>query len=87
MSRLFSQFLGYGFYVDESTCVKDIKRLYPGTYLEIQDNVYNVHEYNKIEYPEITNRSVTEWIELLHESFLKGIRKFWRKIKNMDIQI
>ena len=79
--QAFSQFLGYGFYVDESTCVKDIKRLYPGTYLEIQDNVYNVHEYNKIEYPEITNRSVTEWIELLHESFLKGIKKILEKNK------
>ena len=79
--QAFSQFLGYGFYVDESTCVKDIKRLYPGTYLEIQDNVYNVHEYNKIEYPEITNLSVTEWIELLHESFLKGIKKILEKNK------
>lgn len=79
--QAFSQFLGYGFYVDESTCVKDIKRLYPGTYLEIQDNVCNVHEYNKIEYREVTNRSETEWIELLHESFLKGIKKILEKNK------
>ena len=76
-----SQFLAYGSYIDTSTCAVDIKRLYPGTYLELYDNILSIQEYNKIEFLQRQGVSEHEWIEMLDTAFLRSVKKVIEKNK------
>ncbi|MDU6483423.1 MAG: hypothetical protein E6538_15690, partial [Paeniclostridium sordellii] len=37
-----NQFMAYGYYLDDSTCIKGISRLYPGDYIRITKDAYKI---------------------------------------------
>lgn len=74
-----SQFLAYGFYLDDSTCIEGVKRLYPGTYLEIKNGNLTVQEYNKIEYSQIYDYPEKRLIQMLQTAFLNAMKKIVNK--------
>lgn len=76
-------FLGYGYYLDDRTCLKEVKRLYPGNYIIYDEKTKMIEckSYYKADYPEITGYQEDYWINRMHESFSKAVDKILKKNK------
>lgn len=66
--------LDFGYFIDNSTGIKSIKRLYPGEYLVIADNVCINRQYYIAEFKEKTT-TLEEAIESLDSAFCKAIKR------------
>lgn len=73
------QFMAYNCYFDDSTCIKNIKRLLPGDYLEVGDNNFVVKNYYTADYKEDNTKTENDWIEELDSAFNSGLKKILQK--------
>ena len=74
-----NQFMGYGFYLDDSTCLKNVKRLYPGSYVELTQQDINISSYKKIDYQQTLQLSNDSYITKLQEKFECAVEKVIKK--------
>lgn len=76
-------FLGYGYYLDDTTCLKEVKRLYPGNFIFYDENTGLVEckSYYKADYAEIKGYHEDYWIDRMHDSFNKAVEKILKKNK------
>lgn len=70
--------LDYGFFLDDSTCIENVKRLYPGEYITIKDGKLDIKEYYLAEYSEV-DISVDDAIEKLDNAFCNAMKKIANK--------
>lgn len=75
------QFLAYGYYLDDSTCVDGVRRVYPGHCLvydlqtqELSDHVYYVADYKQ---SDTCDQSVA--IKQLHDTFISAMKDIVEK--------
>ena len=80
-----SQFMAYGYYLDDSTCIKEISRLYPGEYIKITKDSYKIHTYFICDYVQ-KEISVDDAIENLNTSFKNGLNKIFEKNKEYNLK-
>jgi|LSQX01.1.fsa_nt_gb asparagine synthase (glutamine-hydrolysing) len=78
--------LDYGCFLDDSTGIRDIKRLYPGDYLQInQDGLFVGNYYNaEIESQE---RTLEEDIERLDTAFLNSLKRLIDKNEEYGLKL
>lgn len=75
-----NQFMAFGYYLDESTCIKDVKRLYPGEYMEFYaDGRFEVKTYYKADYVQDLNTTEEEILECYHDTFLHAMYAILKK--------
>lgn len=75
-----NQFMGYGYYLDDSTCVEDVKRLYPGEFLEFkEDEGARVVSYYKADYKQELHEPDDEIIRRYNDAFLRAMESVFRK--------
>lgn len=71
------QFLYYGFLVDNSTHIHEIKRIFPGNYLEVnsmkEKNYFRFNNRNRL------NLNQDEYIELIDKTFRKALKMEYDK--------
>lgn len=69
------QFLTYGAYMDESTCVEGVKRILPGDYIRIQNGQLTCFTYYR--FPEEPERNISdeEAIGRLDRAFRQAIKR------------
>lgn len=79
-----NQFMAYGYYLDDSTCIKGISRLYPGDYIRITKDAYKICTYFICDY-EQKNIEVDDAIENLNTSFKNGLKKIFEKNKEYNL--
>ena len=72
--------LDWGYLIDNSTVVKEIKRLYPGEYLVIENNEIYVNSYYVANYKQ-ESKPIEEVIEKLDVSFGKAVSRVVNKNK------
>lgn len=80
-----SQFMAYGYYLDDSTCIKEILRLYPGEYIRISKDSFKIHTYFICDY-EQKDIKMDDAIENLNSSFKKGLSKVFEKNKEYNLK-
>lgn len=65
--------LTFGFMLDETTCIKNVKRLLPGHYLKYQCNEIRVKKYFEFKNDEISIAE-DEALERINETFIKALQ-------------
>lgn len=75
------QFFAYNCYFDNSTCINEVKRLYPGDYCVYSNGSLSVHNYYVVSNPVNENISNEEAIEKLDTSFRSGVQEILNKNK------
>lgn len=78
------QFMGYGYYLDDSTCVLNVLRLYPGNYLEysVDSDTLTVDRYHSFEREYGSeNLSENEYITHLDKAFSETLEQIALKDK------
>lgn len=75
------QFMGYGYYLDDSTPLTDVKRLYPGHYLRIALQDYSIENvrYYIADYKQDLIINEDEAIDRLHIAFREAVKKVLSK--------
>lgn len=73
-----SNFLSFGYFIDSSTGVNEIKRLYPGDYMIISENNCYVETYYLADIDE-KKSSIDEYINRLDNAFCSALRKIVKK--------
>lgn len=69
-------FMAYQSYIGSETCIKNVKRLYPGQYLVIKNGEINVKQYCIFDYKQDTNRkSESEYINMLDNAFRNAMQR------------
>lgn len=66
------QFLYYGFLVDNSTHIKEIKRIFPGNYLEVE--CMEEKQYFRFSNCNVLNLTQNEYIELIDKTFRNALK-------------
>ena len=79
-----SNFLSFGYFIDSSTGVNEIKRLYPGDYMIISENNYYVETYYLADIDE-KKSSIYEYINRLDNAFCSALRKIVKKNKKIVV--
>lgn len=72
----------YASYIGEETCLKNVKRLYPGHYLTVSDGVITTHEYYSFDIKQDEGsgiRSESEYIDRLTGSFNTAMQRILDK--------
>ncbi|MCD2502309.1 hypothetical protein LQE93_11010 [Clostridium sp. NSJ-145] len=78
-----SQFMAYGYFLDKSTSIKEILRLYPGEYIKISNDSSSIHKYFICDY-EQKEISIDDAIENLDRSFKNSLKKIFNKNKEYN---
>lgn len=75
-----SCFLDYGYFIDDSTCINEIKRLYPGDFIvvDLENKKAIIDSYYKIDVPEKTY-TIDEAIENIDIAFCNAISRLANK--------
>lgn len=76
--------MAYNSYIDDETCIKGVKRLYPGTYLVRKDEDISVHTYVIYDYKQDYGQNVKsekEYIDQLDNAFCKAFSRILDKDK------
>lgn len=75
-----NQFMAYGYYLDDSTCVDGVKRLYPGEFIEVgQDCRPKVRSYYKADHVQDLKEPDDEIMKQYQETFLNAMESIIRK--------
>jgi len=79
--RKLSQFMGFGYYLDDSTCVESVKRLYPGNYFVFEEMAkkFTVNSYYKADYEESGYHNSKYWINKFQETFINSMTRILNK--------
>lgn len=68
------KFLYFGYMVDNSTYISEIKRLFPGDYIVYKENIFKEYEYYRFSNKEKLNLSNDEYIELIDRKFVRALK-------------
>ena len=68
----------YGYMLDESTCINEIKRLSAGRYIEWDNGIINILRYHRFEYEDI-DISFEQAIDMINEGFIKAVKRCFDK--------
>ena len=79
--------LDFGTFTDESTGIKNIKRLYPGDFLIINSKGMSVNTYSNMSDYSPTEKSLEEAIEELDQAFLDSMKRLIQKNKEYNLKI
>ncbi|WP_343347375.1 asparagine synthase-related protein [Terrisporobacter petrolearius] len=79
-----NQFMAYGYYLDDSTSIEEISRLYPGEYIRISKESCKICTYFICDY-EQKDINIDDAIDNLNFSFKKGLKKIFEKNKEYNL--
>lgn len=71
-------FLDWGYLIDNATELKNVKRLYPGEYLVLNEGIINTKTYYIANY-EPENKTIDEYIEELDSAFSNAVKRIVNK--------
>ena len=73
------QLLSFGYMVDDSTFLKEVKRVRAGKYLFVSEKGMNIKEWHRFSYKVKIDMGMNEAIELIDQGFRKAVKRCFDK--------